>query len=315
MNSSVGNRFKITLFFLFLLFWTGTLFAQTDSLSNKSNLRKWGTALAHAGVWSGTFVALNKAWYEGYEKDKFHFYNDNKEWLQMDKWGHIWTANQLSRFSAEAWKWSGMTEKQSIWLGGASGFAFQAIIEIQDAYSKEWGWSWGDMAANTIGSASFVAQQLIWKEERISFKMSYRSKKWSDPILTQRTHELFGKSTPEKLLKDYNAQTYWVSANIQSFLPEAKVPKWLNLAVGYGANNLLGGYHNQFELKNGSSYNYNHLPRERVFYLSPDIDFTRIQTQKKWLKAIFFTLNMVKIPAPTLSFAQKSGWNWHWIYF
>lgn len=315
MKTNIRFRVKLTLLFWLLLFNTATIVAQTDTIAPKKNLRKWGVAAGHAAIWTGAFIALDQAWYANYEKDKFHFYNDNKEWLQMDKWGHIWTANQLSRFSTEAWKWSGMTDKQSIWLGGISGWAFQSVIEIQDGFSKEWGFSWGDMLANTAGSAAFVAQRLTWGKERIIFKLSYTAQKWNDPILHQRSEELFGTGISEKLLKDYNAQTYWVSANIHSFLPESKLPKWLNLAFGYGAKNMLGGYNNTFTLKNGNSYNYNHLTRERIFYLSPDIDFTRIPTQKKWLRAIFFTMNMIKMPAPALSFAQKSGWKWHWIRF
>lgn len=314
MTISVQVRMKLTSICLFLLFSTSTLFAQSDSVSTNSS-KKWLVGATHVGIWTATFIALDRAWYADYEKEKFHFYNDNREWLQMDKWGHVWSANQLARFSTEAWRWSGFNEQQSIWLGGASAWAFQSIIEIQDAFSKEWGFSWGDMTANTIGAAAFVAQKLHWKEERVLFKMSYRTKQWNDPILKQRTNELFGNGFSEKLLKDYNAQTYWVSVNIPSFFPDTKLPKWLNIAVGYGAKNLLGGYHNQFELKNGSSYDYNHLARERTFYLSPDIDFTRIPTQKKWLKAIFFTMNMIKMPAPALSFSQKSGWKAHWIHF
>ncbi len=37
------------------------------------------------------------------------------------------------------------------------------------------------------------------------------------PDLKSRRNELFGKSFAERILKDYNSQTYWISANISSF--------------------------------------------------------------------------------------------------
>ena len=43
------------------------------------------------------------------------------------------------------------------------------------------------------------------------------------------------------MLKDYNAQTYWFSANLKSFFPEIKFTAWLNVAVGYGAEGMFGG--------------------------------------------------------------------------
>jgi len=36
----------------------------------------------------------------------------------------------------------------------------------------------------------------------------------------------------QQALKDYNGQTYWLSANIWSFNKESNFPKWLNIAFG-----------------------------------------------------------------------------------
>ncbi|WP_315815813.1 DUF2279 domain-containing protein [Paraflavitalea speifideaquila] len=91
----------------------------------------------------GSYIALNKAWYADYPKESFHFFNDNGEWLQMDKAGHVWTAYQMSRVSGALWKWAGLSAAKSAWLGGISGVAYQSIIEIQDGFSSEWGFSWG----------------------------------------------------------------------------------------------------------------------------------------------------------------------------
>ena len=37
---------------------------------------------------TGIMTSLYVSWYSGSETGGFHFYNDNREWLQMDKAGH-----------------------------------------------------------------------------------------------------------------------------------------------------------------------------------------------------------------------------------
>jgi hypothetical protein len=46
------------------------------------------------------------------------------------------------------------------------------------------------------------------------------------------------------------------------------------------------------------------ISRNRQWYLSPDIDFTRIKTKHKFLKAAFSALNVLKFPAPALEFSK-----------
>src|SRR5690606_18465967 len=124
-------------------------------------------------------------------------------------------------------------------LGGASGMLYQAIIEMQDAYSADWGFSWGDIGSNIAGSALYVLQETGLKEQRMQIKMSYWPEKYEGALRT-RSHHLFGTSAAERVLKDYNSQTYWISLNLASFFPDTKLPPWLNVAVGYGAEGLHG---------------------------------------------------------------------------
>jgi hypothetical protein len=58
------------------------------------------------------------------------------------------------------------------------------------------------------------------------------------PHIQYRQTNVLGSSLAEQMLKDYNGQTYWLSVNLHSFY---KNPKWLNLAIGYGANGMLTG--------------------------------------------------------------------------
>lgn len=294
-------------------------FAQTqsaDSIPHTSfnKTKFWITTGAHVGLWVGTYVALNKAWYAGYPKEHFHFFNDNGEWNQMDKAGHTWTAYQIARLSTEAWRWSGLKDKTSVWLGGASALAYQSVIEIQDGFSAEWGFSWGDMTANTVGAASFVAQELGWHEQRLQIKFSYYPYKYPADLIARR-NDLFGSGQGERILKDYNSQTYWLSANLHSFWKESHIPKWLNVSFGYSSDLMLGAYENKWTDDNGHAYDYTNYPRVRRFYIAPDIDFTKIKTKSKLLRSVFFALNAVKFPAPTLELNSQGKLKGHWLYF
>lgn len=279
-------------------------FAQGDSIvPHTFNSKKLIiVAGANAAFYTGSFIALNKAWYADYDKTKFHFFDDNPEWNQMDKAGHIWTTYHVSRLSKEMWQWTGVNHNTSSVLGGVSGMVYQSLIEIQDAYSAQWGFSWGDVAANVAGAGLFVLQEVSGSNQKVSVKLTYWPKKYPYELVGRR-NQLFGNSLAERILKDYNSQTYWLSANISSFFPEARLPRWLNIAFGYGADGMYGGRSNVWTDKEGVTHDYANIRRVRKFYLSPDVDLTRIPTRSKVLRKVFFVLNMVKVPAPSLSVA------------
>jgi hypothetical protein len=279
-----------------------TAFAQGDSLiAPKFNSKKLIiVAGANAVFYTGSFIVLNKAWYADYDKTKFHFFDDNPEWNQMDKAGHVWTTYQVSRLSKEMWQWTGLNNNTSAILGGVSGMVYQSIIEIQDAYSTEWGFSWGDVGSNIAGAGLFVLQELSGNDQKVSVKITYWPKKYPAELV-ERRNQLFGSSLPERILKDYNSQTHWLSANVRSFFPESRLPAWLNIAFGYGADGMYGGRSNTWTDKEGVTHDYTNIRRVRKFYLSPDIDLTRISIRSKVLKKVLFVLNMVKVPAPSLS--------------
>jgi hypothetical protein len=105
-------------------------------------------------------------------------------------------------------------------------------------------------------------------------------------------------------LKDYNGQTYWLSLNPASFMKEGtRFPKWLNIAFGYGAEGMTGGDFNPpYVDANGKQIEFD---RYRQYYLSLDVDLTRIKTRSKFLRTFFNTIGFLKIPAPALEFSKK----------
>jgi len=277
---------------------------QTDTLNRKKFAL---VTVAGASAYTLSIAGLYGLWYKDYPQSSFHFFNDNQEWLQMDKYAHVTASYYIGRIGYSAFRWSGVSEKKAIWYGGMTGFVFLAAIETMDGFSKDWGASTGDLVANTMGTALFISQQLIWHEQKFVMKYSFHS----SPYAHYNPDQL-GSTTLQHIVKDYNGQTYWISANISSLgLQNTRFPKWLNIAAGYGAEGMTGGPGNP-GIINGILVPYSE--RYRQFYLAADIDLSRIPVKSKTLKLILNTIGFIKIPMPTLEF-NKNGVKFHALYF
>ena len=67
-------------------------------------------------------------------------------------------------------------------------------------------------------------------------------------------------------------------------------------------------------MRGNEIFNRTDIERNRQWYLSPDIDLTKIKTNKKLLKTLLFGLNAIKIPAPALYFSHGKL-KGHLLYF
>lgn len=300
---------SVNCLFIFLFFPT-VFFGQAvenflkpaDSLNTS---RRNGVFISQIAVSAAVLVGLNELWYADYPKSDFHFINDNAEWLQMDKAGHVFSAYQLGNIGKSTLQWSGVSRKNQLIYGATLGFVFLSAVEVLDGYSSNWGASGGDIVANASGTALFVSQELLWKEQRIVPKFSFHT----TPYASARPNVL-GGSLNEQLLKDYNGQTYWLSANLHSFCRQSGIPKWLNVAFGYGAEGMITG--------NEAFVNTIFLPesqRTRQFYVGLDADLTKIETKSHFLKTIFTIFNTVKIPAPTFEINDRGQSKFYFLYF
>lgn len=272
---------------------------------NRIKQRVHIVAIANAAGYSAVLAGLNAAWYADYPRSGFHFFNDNAEWLQVDKVGHMYGAYIESSTSMEMWRWTGIERKKRIWYGGLSGAVYQTVIEVLDGFSAEWGWSWGDFSANMLGSATLISQELAWDDQRIKLKFSFHKNSYGEPDLKNRANKIYGKTLAESFIKDYNAQTYWASVNLHSFFPKTNLPPWLAVAVGYGADGMFGARSNTGKDENGNiNFDRRDIKRYRQWYLSPDIDFKKIKTNKKGIRLLFTALSAFKFPAPSLEFSN-----------
>jgi hypothetical protein len=305
----------LILFPLMVFFSPGRGVAQaTDSVPVKKEPmgihkdRLTGVLVAQGTLYFASLGGLYYAWYSKYPRSSFHFFNDYGEWQGMDKLGHSTTAFYISRIGYESYQWCNIGEKKAAWFGGLLGFAYLLNIEILDGFSAEWGFSMGDLAANTLGCALFVGQQLGWHEQRFILKYSYHPTQYP-----QYRPDLLGDNLIQQMVKDYNGQTYWLSGNISSFLPKhSRFPKWLNVAFGYGAEGMTGAGSNPVTVNGQSIPDFD---RYQKFFLTLDVDLTRIPTRSRVLKGFFTVINFIKIPCPALEYNTLGQFKFHYLYF
>jgi len=263
---------------------------RTDSISyNNRKICYWGSyGLGYA---TGMYL-LYQAWYKDYKHSDFHWFDDRFEWCQMDKAGHAFSSFHLAKASFNGLKWVGYTDQKARVWSSVSSFFTISSIELYDAYSAKWGASFSDLIANAAGSALFYVQNTSQRSP-INLKFSFHTSTYA----AQRPDAL-GKYRYEQILKDYNGQTYWLSLNLHDCGIE-KIPKWLNLALGYSAERMINGTGN-------SPY--------RQYFLSLDFNAESIKTKNKWIKTILKTFNLIKFPFPAVEFSQHK-FTGHGIYF
>lgn len=292
------------LFILISTFYISSVYSQSgfDSFFKPSDTlhknRRNAIFISESVLTATALVGLNQLWYADYPKSNFHTVNDNSNWMQMDKLGHVYSSYQLGRYSAEMLNWSGVSKKDQLLYGASYGFVFLTAVEVFDGYSAEWGFSWGDVLANATGTSLYVSQELLWQEQRIIPKFSFHTTDYA-----KQRPEVLGSSLREQILKDYNGQTYWLSANVSSFFNTGPIPKWFNIAFGYGADGMISATQSENQ------------ERFRQFYLSLDVDLTKIKSNSHVLKTIFSLFNSLKIPAPTLEINTSGNTKFYIFYF
>jgi len=248
-------------------------------------------------LYGGSLLALDQLWYQDYERSGFHFFNDNQQWLGMDKVGHVYSAYVAATTGIKAFEWAGYSRKKSAWIGGSIGSIFLGTIEVFDGFSEEWGFSYGDFVANTAGSALAISQYLLWNEQIIRLKFSY-----APSAYRKLRPEILGEDEVQAVFKDYNGQTYWASLNLNAI--DSRIsPRWLNLAVGYSGDGMINAKGSFLDQEQGR------IDPKRQVFLSLDIDFERIPSKKPWVRTLLTALNYFKFPFPALELKEGSGLN------
>lgn len=335
MNLSFQATFSTRLMSLFTLLLTLAVvksdaqltsnslpFFQPDTSINKTRLITAASITGSITVGSG--IGLYNAWYSQYEQSNFHFFNDWGEWQHVDKLGHVYTTYFQSEMSYKVARWTGLPKTTSIWYGVLYGVAVQSTVEVFDGYSDKWGFSVPDFASNLIGASLFGIQQYVWDEQRIRLKFSSTINRSYENIrftnsngklvtdLNTRLDQLYGPTIAQRFIKDYNAQTIWLSVNLNAFGIDI-VPEWLSLSVGYGAENMFGGFDNSWTVDSDTI----HYPVTRYsqFYLAPDVDWSKLKTKSPFVNTLFSVFNIYRLPLPSLEYNTQDGVIFHLLLF
>lgn len=250
----------------------------------------------------GLYVLLYFVWYKAQFAGNFHFFDDSHEWLGMDKGGHFITAFVESWILIEWFKIIYINNNETLdwkdyrfFLFGLSGFFLQLPIEFMDGYSQGYGFSWYDILANLVGALAAWLQYLFWGKIKIYPKVSF----FPSAYASLRPN-LLGSNLIEQFIKDYNALTFWYSFSPNIFFKKPIFPNWFNIAIGYGADGLLGGHDNIWTDNLGNVSDYSCTPRVVQCYISLDINIEHFQFENKYLKWGIKIFNVIKVPIPAM---------------
>jgi len=225
------------------------------------------------------------------------FSDDWQKWQYMDKIGHFTNAFFMSDLTAKLYRWAGISGGSSVWYGAMTGWLWMLQIEISDGFMADWGFSWGDMLTNTLGSAFFVLQQFNYDllggiQPKFSWHKSEaweNGEYWHDP----------------GVIEDYEGMTFWLAVNPHHYFPDElkkNYPDWLapfGIAIGYSAKDIAsnpwGGYNEIF--------------------IGLDIDVTKIHIgdDLDWFRFFKSELNFLRMPLPAVRITPSGIW--YGIYF
>lgn len=251
----------------------------------------------------GVMVAANitaytyqrKVWYTE-KTSPFHTMNFMYDWnkyQQMDKFGHFMDAYFTSDLSGKIYRWSGISGESSVWFGALTGWLWMLEIEVSDAFMAEWGFSWGDLVANTAGSAFYVLQQFNYDAlGGINPKFSWhKSEAWK---------EMRYNKDPKALIEDYEGMTFWITVNPHHYFPDSwkkSYPGWLaplGMAFGVSAKDIgiypWGGY--------------------KEYFVGLDVDLRKLPIwgDSGLMKFIVSEVNFLRMPMPTIRFSSQGTW-------
>ena len=249
-----------------------------------------------------SYVYLNNTWWAE-QKTSFHFdagkgidnmlrlSRDGKYAKNLDKAGHFFGGVLTSSLFSKSLEWSGMQSPNQYLWGGVFGTLIQGFIEYKDGYAPQWGFSTYDLLSGSIGSFYPYFQSKSKLLYAIDVKLSYFKRNDYYRAITGKNH----------FTDDYINQTYWLTFNPHRLNSDAKWPKWLGIAIGFGVDDHLNNYY--LRMPNGNS-DYGKGGYE--FFLSPDLDFKEILPKRKGWQKTARILNFIKVPSPTIRISRAS---------
>ncbi|MBC8144325.1 MAG: DUF2279 domain-containing protein [bacterium] len=261
------------------------------TLSGRLPLRSTSVDLSRAvlvgAAYTGMFVSFHfiqkNAWWR--ERSDFHILEEWRKLKQIDKFGHAFGAYLESYFFSHALLETGFDWDDATLYGAVMALLTQTLTEIEDGYSRRWGFSPSDEYANAFGSAFFVAQHYLPPLQNIIPRWQYVPVSWSGAS---------EHATGNSFIDDYSSTSFWYSLKIHNMLPAAARdywPKWLMMSFGYAVQGI----------------EQQGVVPSRRYMVALDYDLGEILPAGpgfwNWMRQ---TLNHFKLPSPVIEFGETT---------
>lgn len=264
--------------------------AQTSNAQEVDSSTTTSVAIASlvpaALVTSG--IVLNyEAFWKSADDVPFHISTDPPYSMHVDKFSHAYLSMAVSDGIRGAYRIAGLKPSTSSWLGAGLSVATGLMIELEDARhgnDPQYGFSPGDVAADIVGASLPLVRHYYPAFERVSMKLSI----WPSDA----------RSAYKTIIDDYESQYYWVTYDPHEILG---TPKWLNIAAGYGCENL--------EAVSWLPSRAGKQPAARLF-IGPDINLAGIPIEGAFWKGFTSVMRYVRIPLPALEVSPRMKFWW-----
>lgn len=227
------------------------------------------------------------SWYKNQNLTCFHLYNDLNEWYQIDKVGHSFTSFWINDYLYKNLSKKHQQKTKILLYSSLLSFFLISTIEIYDAFGEGWGFSCYDIIANFTGNCLYFINNLYLKNT-INLKFSYHFTEYY-----KYNKRLLGSNYAERIIKDYNGQTYWLSIDFSKVI--SGFPSYLNVSFGYSIDGLIRAKKKDYTIIDLQKFN-----PQRQYFLSLDINPRKIKVNNKVLKYFLSVFNIIKFPFPAL---------------
>lgn len=171
----------------------------------------------------------------------------------MDKLGHLWSSYSVAHLYSYVYRWWDFDHQTANTLGALSSLGIQTAIELGDAFSGDYGFSYEDAIMNVIGAgAAYIHGRYPSLARTVDFRLEYKPGSLSD---------LTGD-----ILTDYENQRYLVALKLDGFdMFHDTSLSYLELHAGYQAR----GYDGHRADSDGDD-------RRRAFYFGVGLNVSKL---------------------------------------
>ena len=212
------------------------------------------------GLMAGTIAAVGIAgWHWG--DSKFHVTNEgwfgkNTKNGGIDKLGHFYSTYLIADLLADRIRANAGNPAGAEITAAAIAFGLMAGVEVLDGYTKKYGFSKEDLAANALGAVFAITRAWVpGMREKVDFRLLYT------PSYMERP----GVGAKNWLIPPYRRSRYILAIKGSGFQNLRGTPlQYLELHLGYDAR----GFHPQ---EKALGY-----PKERAFYVGVGLNVSEL---------------------------------------